>query len=115
LHDKLGQKVRDWIRKISEWKGVEILEGHVSKDHVHLVLSIPPKHAVSDVIGTIKGRVATRLFKHVPEIRNKFCGRRFWSRGYFVSTIGVDETKIQRYVQKQEVKERQAEQTGFDW
>ena len=94
LQGKLGQKVRDWIRKISEWKGIEILEDHVSSDHVHLVLSIPPKHAVSDVIGTIKGRVAIRLFKHVPEIRNKFWGRRFWSRGYFVSTIGVDETII---------------------
>jgi putative transposase len=115
LQGKLGQKVRDWIRKISEWKGVEILEGHISKDHVHLVLSIPPKYAVSEVIGTIKGRVAIRLFKQVPEVRKKYWGRRFWSRGYFVSTIGVDETIIRRYVQKQEVKERQSEQLGFDW
>ena len=115
LHGVVGRKVRDWVRKIAEWKRVEILEGHVSKDHVHLVLSIPPKYAVSDVIGTIKGRVAIRLFKHVPEIRKKYWGRRFWSRGYFVSTIGVDEAIIRQYVQKQEVKERQAEQMGFDW
>ena len=72
LQGKLGQKVRDWIRKISEWKGIEILEDHVSKDHVHLVLSIPPKHAVSDVIGTIKGRVAIRLFKHVQKLGTSF-------------------------------------------
>jgi putative transposase len=115
LHGSVGQKVRDWVRKIAEWKGVDILEGHVSKDHVHLVLSIPPKYAVSDVVGTIKGRVAIRLFKHVPEIRKKYWGRRFWSRGYFVSTIGVDEAIIRQYVEKQEVKERQAEQMGFDW
>ena len=115
LQGKLGQKVRDWIRKISEWKGVEILEGHISKDHVHLVLSIPPKYAVSEVIGTEKGRVAILLFKQVREIRKKYWGRRFWSRGYFVSTIGVDETIIRQYVQKQEVKERRSEQLGFDW
>jgi hypothetical protein len=52
LYGVVGQKVRDWVRKIAEWKGVDILEGHVSKDHVHLVLSIPPKYAVSDVVGT---------------------------------------------------------------
>ena len=115
LHGAVGQKVRDWVRKIAEWKGVEILEGHVSKDHVHLVLSIPPKYAVSDVVGTIKGRVAIRLFKHVPETRKKYWSRKFWSRGYFVSTIGVDEAIIRQYIQKQEVKERQAEQLGFDW
>jgi putative transposase len=115
LYGPIGQKVRDWVRKIAEWKGVEIIEGQVSKDHVHLVLSIPPKYAVSDVIGTIKGRVAIRLFKYVPEIRKKHWGRRFWARGYFVSTIGVDESIIRQYLQKQEVKERQAEQMGFDW
>lgn len=64
----MGRKVRDWIRSTSEWKGVEILEGHVSRDHVHLVLSIPPKYAVSEMIGTIKRRVAIKLFKHVPEL-----------------------------------------------
>jgi len=106
--------MRDWIRKICEWKGVDIEQGHISRDHVHLVLSIPPKYAVSEVIGTIKGRVAIRIFKEVPEMRKRYWGRRFWSRGYFVSTIGVNESIIREYVQKQELKERQAEQLGFD-
>ena len=75
-------KVRDWIRRICEWKGVEIIEGHVSRDHVHMVLSIPPKLAVSEVVGTIKGRVAIRMFKDVPEIRKKYWGRKLWSRGF---------------------------------
>ena len=82
----------------------------MSTDHVHLVLSIPPKYAVSEVVGTIKGGVAIRLFKEVPEARKKYWGRQFWARGYFVSTIGVDEKVIRQYVQKQELKERQAEQ-----
>ena len=115
LHGRVGQKVKDLIRKVSEWKGAEIIEGHVSSDHVHLVLSIPPKYAVSEVIGTIKGRVAIRLFKDVPEMRKRHWGRKFWARGYFVSTIGVNEAIIKRYVQKQEMKERQAEQLGFDY
>ncbi len=115
MHGIIGKKTRDWIRTIAEWKGIEILEGHVSKDHVHLVLSIYPKYAVSEIDGIIKGRVAIRLFKHVPEIRKKYWGHRFWSRGYFVSTIGVNEDIIRQYVQKQDVKERQAKQLGFDW
>ena len=115
MRGKIGQKVRDWIRKICEWKGIEIIEGHVSRDHVHLVLSIPPKYAVSEIIGTIKGRVAIRVFKEIPEFRKKYWGKRFWARGYFVSTIGVDERIIRQYIQKQEMKEREAKQLDMDW
>ena len=115
MRGKIGQKVRDWIRKICEWKGIEIIEGHVSTDHVHLVLSIPPKYAVSEIIGTIKGRVAIRMFKEIPEFRKKYWGKRFWAKGYFVSTIGVDERIIRQYVQKQEMKEREAKQLNIDW
>ena len=115
MRGKIGQKVRDWIRKICEWKGIEIIEGHVSRDHVHLVLSIPPKYAVSEIIGTIKGRVAIRMFKEIPEFRKKYWGKRFWARGYFVSTIGRDERIIRQYIQKQEMKERQAKQLDMDW
>jgi putative transposase len=107
--------VRDLIRKVSEWKEAEIIEGHVSRDHVHLVLSIPPKYAVSEVIGTIKGRVAIWLFKELPELRKRYWGRKFWSRGYFLSTIGVNESIIRQYIQRQELKERQAERLGFDY
>ena len=115
MRGKIGQKVRDWIRRICEWKGIEILEGHVSRDHVHLVLSIPPKYAVSEIIGTIKGRVAIRMFKEIPEFRKKYWGKRFWAKGCFVSTIGVDERIIRQYVRKQEMKEREAKQLNIDW
>ena len=115
MRGKIGQKVRDWIGKSCEWKGIEIIEGHVSRDHVHLVLSIPTKYAVSEIIGTIKGRVAIRMFKEIPEFRKKYWGKRFWARGYFVSTIGVDERIIRQYIQKQEMKERQAKQLDMDW
>jgi putative transposase len=115
LRGRVGSKTRDWIRRICEWRGVEILEGHVSADHVHLVLSIPPKLAVSQVVGTIKGRVAIRIFKEMPDMRKKYWGRKFWTRGYFVSTVGVDERIIRKYVQNQEMKERHYEQLGLEW
>ena len=79
LRGGVGRKTRDWIRRICEWTGVEILEGNVSYDHVHLLLSIPPKMAVSEVVGRIKGRVAIRMYKEIPDIRKKFWGRRFWA------------------------------------
>ena len=82
---------------------------------MHLVLSIPPKYSVSEVIGTLKGRVAIRIFKEVREIGKKYWGRRFWSRGYFVSTVGVTEAVIREYVRQQELRDRQAEQLGLDW
>lgn len=113
LEGKLGRMARDFMRQICEWKGVEIEEGHVARDHVHLVLSIPPKFAVSGVVGLIKGRCAIRLFKHVPKLRGGY-RRSFWARGYFVSTVGVNEAIIRRYVQHQEMKERQAEQLGLE-
>ena len=96
-------------------KGVEILEGTVSYDHVHLVLSIRLKMAVSEVVRRIKGRVAIRMFKEVPDMRKKYWGRKFWSRGYFVSTVGVNERIIRKYIQNQEMKERHYEQLGFEW
>ena len=115
LRGKVGSKTRDWIRRICEWKGVEILEGNVSHDHVHLLLSIPPKYSVSEVVGTIKGRVAIRMFKEFPALRKKYWGRQFWTTGYFVTTIGVNEKIIRKYIQNQELKEKQAEQLGFNW
>ena len=115
LYGKIGQKVRDWIRRICEMKGVDIEEGHVSKDHVHLYLSIPPKFAVSEVVGTIKGRVAVRMFKDFPGLRKKFWGKSFWGKGYFVSTVGINEDVIRKYIQTQEIREKEARQQGFDW
>jgi putative transposase len=114
LRGKIGQFARSVMRQICEWKEVDIEEGHISHDHVHLVLSIPPKYSVSNVVGTLKGRTAIRLLKKFPGLRGKGYRRSFWSRGYFVSMVGVNEAIIRRYVAHQELKERQAEQLGMD-
>lgn len=114
LRGQVGRYVRNVIRQICEWKEVEIEEGHVSQDHVHLLLSIPPKYSVSHVVGTVKGRTAIRVLKRFPDLVRRSFRRSLWSRGYFVSTVGVNEAIIRRYVRHQEMREREAEQLGLD-
>ena len=82
---------------LCEWKGVDIVEMNVQIDHIHLVCSIPPKVSVSVLMGTLKGKLAIKLFKSYPKLKEKpYWGKRFWSRGYFVTTVGVDEEMIRR-------------------
>lgn len=98
------------IRLISEWKEVEVLELNVQADHVHLVCSIPRKISVSDFMGILKGKLAMRVFKSYPDLKQKpYWGNHFWAKGYFISTIGLDEEMIRRYVRHQEKEERKSE------
>lgn len=95
---------------ISEWKGCEVEELNVQEDHIHLMVSIPPKVSVSVLMGTLKGKLAIKLFKSYPGLKKKpYLGNHFWARGYFVSTIGLDEDVIRRYVKYQENEERKEE------
>ena len=87
-----------------------MLELSIQEDHVHLVVSIPPKVSISELLGILKGKTAIKLLKSYPGMREKpYWGNHFWSRGYCVSTIGLDEEKIRRYVKYQEQREKQAE------
>ena len=90
----------------------------VQTDHIHIVVSIPPKVSVSDLMGTLKGKLAIKLFKSYPKMKQKpYWGNHFWARGYFVSTVGKDEEMIKRYVKYQEKEEKLAEeqQHKFDF
>lgn len=99
------------IRMYSEWKSVEIEEMNIQKDHVHLVVSIPPKVSVSEYMGVIKGKTAIKMFKSYPQLKKKpYWGNHFWAPGYFVNTIGMDEDVIKRYVKYQEKEEKKEEQ-----
>jgi putative transposase len=99
------------IRMLCEWKGVEVLELSVCKDHIHIVVSIPPKLSVSQLMGILKGKTAIKVFKSYPELKRKpYWGNHFWSRGYCISTIGMDEDKIRKYVKYQEDNERREEE-----
>ena len=88
---------------------VEVLEANVQPDHVHMVLSIPPKYSVSSLMGYLKGKLALRLFQRYEKLGKRYWGRHLWSRGYCVSTVGLDEEKIRLYVRWQEQKEKEIE------
>jgi len=107
LKGGIAKFIAETIRSLCEWKVIEILELSVGEDHVHAVVSIPPKLSISEVVGTLKGKTAIKVFKSYPALKRKpYWGNHFWSRGYCVTTIGMDENKIRRYVKYQEEKER---------
>ena len=88
LYEQLRKHLGDVFRSLARQKESEVLEGHLMPDHVHMLLSIPPKHSVSNVVGFIKGKSAIHLARVYGERRRNFAGQSFWARGYFVSTVG---------------------------
>ena len=111
LEGKIKEFVENKIRQISEWYSVEIEEMSVQIDHVHIVCSIPPKLSVSNYVGIVKGKSAIKIFEKKRYLKEKpFWGNHFWARGYFVSTVGIDEDKIKRYVKYQEQQEKDQEE-----
>ena len=89
------------IKKLCEWKKVEILEGSVQEDHLHLVLSFPPKYSISEVVGFLKGKSTIKIFDINSDLKKRYWERHFWARGCCVSTIGLDEEQILKYVRWQ--------------
>lgn len=116
LTAEIGRMVDKDIRMQSEYLGCEISELNVRTDHVHVVVSIPPKVSVSTYMGTIKGKIAIKVFKSYPQLKQKpYWGNHFWARGYFVNTVGINEDMIKRYVKYQEEEERREEEDGKDF
>ena len=108
-----GQIRRDLgevLRRLAEQRESRIEEGHLMPDHVHMMISIPPKHAVSQVIGYIKGKSAIYIARRYSERRRNFVSQHFWARGYFVSTVGRDEEVIRAYIRHQENEDRRMDQ-----
>ena len=89
---------------------VEVLELNIQKDHIHMVLSVPPKYSISSLMGFLKGKISIKLFQRYEKIAKKYWGRHLWSRGYCVSTVGLDEDKIRKYAKWQEKNDRTNEQ-----
>ena len=110
--------IEEDIRLLCEWKKCEIHEMSVQIDHIHLVLSVPPRISISELMGVLKGKFAIKLFKTYPKMKQKpYWGNHFWARGYFVSTVGIDEDVIKRYVKHQEKEEKMIkdQQHKFDF
>jgi putative transposase len=110
LYGQLREHLGEVFRQLAQRKQSSIEEGHLMPDHVHMLISIPPKYAVSQVIGYIKGKSAIHLARVYGERRRNFVGEHFWARGYFVSTVGRDETLIREYIRHQEETDRRLEQ-----
>ncbi len=113
LKGEVKEYIETTLKMLCEWKNIEILELNVQEDHMHMIVQIPPKLSVSEVMGILKGKTAIKLFKSYPKLKKKpYWGNHFWSRGYCVSTIGMDEEKIRKYVKYQEDKEKREEAEG---
>ena len=113
LYGQLRQYLGEIFRRLARQKESGIEEGHLAADHVHMMISIPPKYAVSQVVGYIKGKSAIHIARHFGERRRNFVGHHFWARGYFVSTVGRDEEGIRRYIRRQEVDDRRQDQLSL--
>jgi len=104
MYGKLRKQVGEILRNLCRQRGVELIEGHAMPDHIHLCLAIPPKFSVSAVIGFLKGKSAVRIHRSLLEER-RLAGLHFWSPGYCVSTVGLDERAIREYIRRQEALE----------
>ena len=110
LYKQLRQHLGEVFRRLAQQKESQILEGHLIVNHVHMLISIPPKYAVAQVIGYIKGKSAIHIARTVGGRRRNFTGQHFWARGYFASTVGRDETAIREYIRRQEAEDRRLDQ-----
>ena len=113
LYGQLRRHLGEVFRSLAEHKESRILEGHLMPDHVHMLISIPPNYAVSQVVGYIKGKSAIHLARVYGERTRNFVGQHFWARGYFVSTVGRDEEVVRRYIQHQEQEDQRLEQLAL--
>lgn len=110
LYGQLRRELGEVFKRLAEQKQSEVAEGHLMPDHVHMMLRIPPKYAVSQVVGYIKGKSAIHIARTFGERRRNFVGQHFWARGYFVSTVGRDEEVIRAYIRNQESEDERLDQ-----
>ena len=98
------------LRQLCEWKGVNLIQGELCPDHVHMLVEIPPKIAVSKFMGYLKGKSTTMIYEQFPELKYKYRNREFWRKGYYVDTVGKNERRIAEYIKKQLDEDKLGEQ-----
>ena len=113
LYGQLRQHLGEVFKRLAAQKESRIEEGHLMPDHVHMMIAIPPKYAVSQVVGCITGKSAIHLARVYGEKKRNFVGQHFWARGYFVSTVGRDEEVIREYIRNQENEDARLEQLSM--
>ena len=112
LYGKIRRRVGEILKDLCRQRGIEMIEGHLMPDHIHMCLSVPPKFSIAFAIGFLKGKSAVRIHRQI--LRNKrVTGLHFWSRGYCVSTVGLDEATICKYIRDQDKLEKQQMEIDF--
>lgn len=110
IYGALRQHLGEIFRDLARQRECRVVEGHLMKDHVHICLSVPPKYSVSNVVGFIKGKSAITIARHFGGRQRNFTGEVFWARGYFVSTVGLDEEMVRAYIRHQEQEDERYDQ-----
>lgn len=113
LYAELRRYLGPWFKDLAFQKESQILEGHLKPDHVHMLISIPPKYSVAQVVGFLKGKSAIQIARVYLGKRKNFTGQHFWARGYFVSTVGMDEQTIREYIRVHENEDRRLDQMNL--
>ena len=101
IYGKIKADIGQMLRKLCEYKGIEILEAEACKDHIHMLVSIPPKYSVAQIMGYLKGKSSLMIFEKYANLKYKYGNRHFWCRGYYVSTVGANKKAIQEYIRNQ--------------
>ena len=101
IYGKIKMDLGQMLRKLCEYKGIEIIEAEACKDHIHMLISIPPKYSVAQIMGYLKGKSSLMIFEKYANLKYKYGNRHFWCRGYYVSTVGANRKAIQEYIRNQ--------------
>ena len=113
LYRQLRKYLGEVMKRLAIQRESEVIEGHLMQDHIHMLISIPPKYSVSQVIGYIKGKSAIHIARAYLGRRKNFTGQQFWARGYYVSAVGMDEEVVRSYIKKQEQEDQRLEQMNI--
>ena len=114
LYGQLRRELGEVFHELARQKECRIEEGHMQPDHVHVLMSIPPKYAVAQVVGFLKGKSAIHVDRTFGARRRNFVGQHFWARGYYVSTVGKDEEAVRKYIKEQDAADRRLDQLNLD-
>ena len=113
IFGKIRQDIGQMLRKLCDYKGIEIIEAESGVDHIHMLLSIPPKYSVAQIMGYLKGKSSLMIFEKYANLKYKYGNRHFWCRGYYVSTVGANKKAIQEYIRNQLQEDIATDQISF--
>ena len=115
LYGKVRRRIGEILRDLCRQKGLGLVEGKAMPDHIHMLVSVPPKYSIAMTIGYLKGKSAVRIHRQVLGTKGTLFGRSFWARGYCVSTVGIDEHQIRQYIKEQEKLAKDQEQMDLEF